>query len=242
MSADQTSQQHRNGSSITSVIFDYGLVLVPSPTAADFGSMAKILGVSFETFYPLWENSRGAYDRGDITAEEYWLEMAAQTHSSLNSQQIETLRQIEVEIWARPDPVMLAWLDALHAGGFKTALLSNMPLDLMYYVEKYFQWMQKFNFKTFSAAARLIKPEPAIYEYTLRGLGVPAGEALFVDDREPNIRAAKALGMHAIQFRTIAELKDDLEKLRFPILPAVSSVAATDGSAKSSEPGLKSQL
>ena len=33
--------------------------------------------------------------------------------------------------------------------------------------------------------------------------------------------AARALGMHAIQFRSIAQLKDDLKALGFPILPAV---------------------
>jgi putative hydrolase of the HAD superfamily len=219
--------EKRDGSSITSVVFDYGQVLVPSPTPEDFRPMAEMLGIGFKEFYPLWENSRNTYDRGDITAEEYWLKLAAQTNVALTPEQIAKLRQIEVDIWARPDPAMLAWLTALQAAGFKTALLSNMPLDLMDYVVKHFQWMQKFSFTTFSAAVRLIKPDPAIYEYTLRGLGVHAPEALFIDDREPNIQAARALGMHAIQFRTIAQLKHELEELRFPTLPAVSDAATS---------------
>jgi putative hydrolase of the HAD superfamily len=247
MSVEKTilpmSNETRGGSQITSVIFDYGLVLVPSPTPEDFLRMAEILGISFEKFYPLWENSRGAYDRGDITPEEYWLNLAAQTNSSLNPEQIEMLRQIEVEIWARPDPEMLAWLSALQTAGFKTALLSNMPLDLIDYISEHFQWMQKFNFKTFSAAVRLIKPDPAIYEYTLRGLGVPAAEALFIDDREPNIRAARTIGMQAIQFRTIAELKNDLQEMRFPIMPTISGLAASaESSAKTPTEEIKFQL
>jgi FMN phosphatase YigB (HAD superfamily) len=65
----------------------------------------------------------------------------------------------------------------------------------------------------------LIKPDPAIYEHTLKGLDVSAAEALFLDDRIPNVEAARALGIHAIQFRSIAELKADLEALGFPLLP-----------------------
>jgi 2-haloacid dehalogenase len=71
-----------------------------------------------------------------------------------------------------------------------------------------------------SAEVRLIKPDPAIYQHTLNGLGASAAETLFVDDREPNIRAARALGMRAIQFLSISQLKDDLEALGFPLLPA----------------------
>ena len=47
--------------------------------------------------------------------------------------------------------------------------------------------MEKFSFKTLSAEVGMIKPDPAIYEHTLRGLGVSAAEALFIDDREINI-------------------------------------------------------
>jgi len=45
---------------------------------------------------------------------------------------------------------------------------------------------------------------------------------LFLDDRETNIRAAQALGIQAIQFRSIGQLKDDLEALGFPVLPTAA--------------------
>jgi putative hydrolase of the HAD superfamily len=216
------STERRSDSPITAVILDYGQVLAPSPTAEEFQPMADMFSVGFESFYKLWETSRDTYDRGDITAEEYWLTLAAQTNTSIDRRQIEALRRLEVEIWANPNPYMLDWLSALYSAGFKTALLSNMPLDLMAYVRENFQWMENFTFKTFSAEVKLIKPDPAIYEHTLRGLGVSADEALFVDDRETNIQAARMLGIHAIQFRSMAQLKDDLKTLGFPILPSVA--------------------
>jgi len=217
------STERRNGSpSISAVILDYGQVLARCPTAEEFGRMAEMFNVSFKLFYELWEASRGEYDRGDLTAEEYWLKLAAETNTSLDRKQIEILRKVEVEIWAHPNPGMLDWVSRLHAAGIKTGLLSNMPWDLVTHVRTNCQWMQNFTFETLSAEVRLIKPDPAIYQHTLDGLGVSATEALFVDDRENNIQAALGLGMHAIQFRSIAGLKHDLEELRFPILPTVA--------------------
>jgi putative hydrolase of the HAD superfamily len=46
------------------------------------------------------------------------------------------------------------------------------------------------------------KPDRAIYEMTLEGLGVSAGAALMIDDIEVNCDAARALGMQAIWFQT----------------------------------------
>jgi putative hydrolase of the HAD superfamily len=213
--------ERRNGShGITALVLDYGLVLARCPTVEEFGRLAEMFNVSFDLFYELWEASRGPYDRGDLTAEEYWLKFAAQTKTSLDREQIEMLRKIEVEIWAHPIPPMFDWVRQLRAAGFKIGLLSNMPWDLVNHVRTNCRWMENFDFKTLSAEVRLIKPDPAIYEHTLHGLGASAAETLFVDDREPNIRAARALGMRAIQFLSISQLKHDLEALGFPLLPA----------------------
>jgi putative hydrolase of the HAD superfamily len=224
---------------VRAVILDYGEVLAHRPSAEEFGRMAGMFNVSFELFYTLWEASRASYDRGDFTAEDYWLKLAAETNTSLDRRQIETLRQIEVEIWAHPLPGMLEWVGQLHAAGIKTGLLSNMPRDLVKHVRTNCPWMENFTFKTFSAEVRLIKPDPAIYVHTLRGLGVAAAEALFVDDRENNIQAADTLGIRAIQFRSIAQLRDDLETLGFPILPAAaeSSSAVSGAASAGNRPG-----
>jgi putative hydrolase of the HAD superfamily len=216
-----------NGSpAISAVILDYGHVLARCPTAEEFGRMAEMFNVSFESFCELWEASRGPYDRGDFTAEEYWLKLAAQTDSSIDGEQIELLRKAEVEIWAHPNPGMFEWVSQLRAAGFKTGLLSNMPWDLVKHVRTNCQWMEKFSFTTLSAEVGMIKPDSGIYEHTLRGLGVSATEVLFIDDRERNIQAARALGMRAIQFRSIEQLKDELEAIGFPVLPDTGPVSA----------------
>ena len=241
MQKNPSFAEHRNGSpSVSAVILDYGKVLVRSPTPEEFGRMARVLNVDFELFYELWEASRGAYDRSDLTAKEYWFKLAGQCNISINEKQVDVLRKLEVEIWANADPVMLDWLAQLDAARIKTALLSNMPTDLMTHVLANFAWMQQFTFKTFSAEVRLIKPDPAIYEQTLEGLGVAAAEALFVDDRENNIQAARGLGMHAIQFQSTEQLRRDLEKFGFPILPAVAESSSAISRGPDDRPDRKS--
>lgn len=228
------SIERPNGASnISAVILDYGQVLARSATPEGFGRMAKILNSSFETFYTLWQNTRDPYDRGDFSPEEYWLKLAAQANRSIDRSQIEILRKVEVEIWSHVDEGMLDWVSQLRAAGIKTGLLSNMPRDLVTYLRANCEWMENFVFKTFSSEVRMIKPDPSIYEHTLHGLGVSASESLFVDDREINIQAARALGMHAIQFDSIAQLREDLEAMGFPILPPVveSALAGAVGSS-----------
>lgn len=164
--------------------------------------------------------------------------LAAKSNTTLDSNQIEQLRKIEIEIWINLDPAMFDWVRALRAAGIKTGLLSNMPTDLATYLRENADWLDDFSFKTFSGEVRMIKPDPAIYEYTLRGLGIPAAESLFIDDKEINIQAARGLGIHGIVYRSIEQLRDELKASGFPVLPAHVDEHAT----KRQELGIKLQL
>lgn len=222
MKTGQMSTEDNDNPSLKAVILDYGLVLARCPTPDEFGRMAQVFRLNFESFYRLWEKSRDLYDRGDLSAEQYWLTLAEQAGVAIDAGQIELLRKVEVEIWSHTDPAMLDWVRQLHRAGIKTGLLSNMPLDLAAHVRTQCPWMSDFDCKTLSAEVGFIKPDPAIYEYTLRGLEVAAPEALFVDDREVNVRAAWQLGIHAIQFSSVAQLKEELQSMRFSIVPAIA--------------------
>ena len=89
---------------------------------------------------------------------------------------------------------------SLRERGIKTAVLSNMPRDLREFLASPESWLPEFDHLTFSCDVRSSKPGAAIYEHCLEGLGVAAREAVFLDDREPNVTAARNLGMHALIF------------------------------------------
>ena len=52
----------------------------------------------------------------------------------------------------------------------------------------------------FSCHAKLIKPDPAIYQRLCEKCDLIPEEALFIDDNAANIEAAKRFGLHAIRF------------------------------------------
>ncbi|WP_242125924.1 HAD family phosphatase [Sphingobium sp. Sx8-8] len=64
-----------------------------------------------------------------------------------------------------------------------------------------------------SGAEKLVKPDPAIYQLALSRFGVDAKQALFIDDREDNVRAAEAEGIRGHLFRDAATLRRELTAL-----------------------------
>ena len=211
-----------SSSKIKAVILDYGEVLCYPPTPEEMKRMADLFGVAPAPFRKLWDRNRLLYDRGDLSPEAYWATVAKDAGIQLAPEHLAQLRQWDVEMWAHDNPTMVNWLRKIRSSGTKTGLLSNMPHDMIAHVREKFTWLDQFDHQTFSAEVSLIKPDAAIYEHSLRGVGVAAGEALFVDDKEPNIRGARAVGMNAIQFRSAEQFVRDLEDMGFAILPVDS--------------------
>ena len=48
---------------------------------------------------------------------------------------------------------------------------------------------------------QLLKPERRIYEVLFERYGIVPEQAVFFDDKQENVEAAKATGLNAIQFR-----------------------------------------
>jgi putative hydrolase of the HAD superfamily len=216
-----------NPSKIKAVILDYGEVLCYAPTAEEMGRMAAPFGMAPVPFRQLWDWDRLRYDRGDVSPDEYWSALAKSAGVQLTPEQFGELCQWDLEMWSHDNPTMVQWLRHVHSSGMKTALLSNMPHDMIRHVRQKFAWLDQFDHQTFSAEVNLVKPDRAIYEHSLRGVGVAASEALFVDDKERNVQGAQAVGIRAIQFRSVEQFADDLKKLGFSILPNASRSNST---------------
>jgi len=73
-----------------------------------------------------------------------------------------------------------------------------------------FAWLAEFDQLTWSCELGIAKPDPAIYRLTCDRLGVLPEEALFLDDKPENVQAAEQLGLHALQFRSVDDLRSRL--------------------------------
>ena len=204
------------------LILDYGEVLSLKPTTEQVERMAAIFRISASQFMKLYDRNRREYDRGDLDAERYWFSFADEPSLRLRADQIPLLRAWDVEMWSNTNSAMVDWLRAVHLSGVRTALLSNMPGDMIARVRQSFSWINDFDCTVFSYEERLAKPEFGIYERCLARLGTAPAQTLFVDDREVNARAARMFGIQAIRFESLTQLRTELQKLCFRILPVVS--------------------
>jgi putative hydrolase of the HAD superfamily len=183
------------------IIFDYGGVLVAHQTEADLLRMAGLAGIiDTERFTELYWFHRPEYDRGLMTAAEYWAAVAMDAGVLLKEDVIDRLTDADTESWMHFDATMWAWVDGLKRSGKSLAMLSNMPLDLGEALKAQTDRLDVFDQLTLSYEVRAVKPEPAIYDHCLEGLASAPARTLFFDDRIENVQGAELLGIRSIQF------------------------------------------
>jgi putative hydrolase of the HAD superfamily len=182
------------------VIFDYGGVLASHQTEDDKRRLAKLAGVPSERFAELYWADRARYDRGDISAVEYWHEIGRQAGKLPTDEGITRIIDCDCRSWMRFNREMYVFAHELSRRGIRIAILSNMPRELGEAIYADGFGFSGFDPVTLSYEVRAAKPQPAIYNDCLQGIGTRAGETLFLDDRAENVSAAQALGIQAIEF------------------------------------------
>ncbi len=202
----------------TAVIFDYGNVLSQSQPHADVEAMAAILDLPLPEFSEAYWRFRVEYDAASLDPAAYWNAVAQTASRAVTPDQIPALTGIDNRSWSHPAPPMPQWARDLSAAGLRTAILSNMPAPVRDYILRC-SWLPEFDSQTFSCDLGVCKPAPEIYRACLEKLGAQPAEVLFLDDRAPNVRAAEALGLHAILFTNAASAALEIER-RFS-LPAL---------------------
>jgi putative hydrolase of the HAD superfamily len=214
---DQTSLQ--NIQPIRAVILDYGDVISLPRDPAVLSEMAAVFGLGDDEFRRHYDFFRHEYDRGSFDAEGYWKRIGEKAGVDLSADDIVRLRDADVRMWARLNQAILHWADQLRAAGFKTAVLSNMHHDMIDRIQADGAWSRRFDCLTLSSAIKMAKPEPEIFQHCLKSLGVAPQEALFIDDREPNVRAAEQMGIRGIVAPSTEELRAKLRAIGFEPVP-----------------------
>lgn len=182
---------------LKAIVFDYGKVLTVPPTAADWERLAGVFGVPVERFQkPYWE-LRDRYDRATFTAETYWGGVASDLGKEISEEDVARLVVLDNTQWTRENPEMLEFAWQVQDAGLKIGILSNMQSDMLKAMRQKLPWLARFDAQVYTCEVGVIKPEPESYHAILHELDVPARNVLFLDDKQPNIDGARAVGMHA---------------------------------------------
>jgi putative hydrolase of the HAD superfamily len=181
-------------------IFDYGGVLARHQTDADQARLAGIAEIPQELFSSLYWDTRLDYDKGSVTAAEYWQNIGRGANKTLTAAVIEQIVEADNQSWMQFDQTMWDWIAELRAAGKRVAMLSNMPRDLGEALASQTDRLRAFDHVTVSYDVRSAKPEPMIYEHCLAGIGTEPERTVFFDDRIANVQGAESLGIHALEF------------------------------------------
>jgi putative hydrolase of the HAD superfamily len=113
----------------------------------------------------------------------------------------------------KPIESMVALLGDLRERGYTLYGLSNMPESLFAHLQSRHDFFGLFDGIVVSAAVKLVKPDPAIYEHLRDRFAIDFAESVFIDDLPRNIESARRLGLTAIQFRNPEQVRQELAAL-----------------------------
>ena len=111
------------------------------------------------------------------------------------------------------EPTVALLRELRQRAGLKLYALSNMSEAIFAHLSGRHDFFQLFDGIVVSAAVKLLKPEPAIYEHLRERFSLDFTESVFIDDLPRNVESARAAGLPAIRFETTDQVRRELAAL-----------------------------
>jgi putative hydrolase of the HAD superfamily len=192
------------------VIFDIGGVIVRVNVARAMGVAGGGAMRSPQRVWaaieadPLWKD----WQEGRIEPREWHRHLSEKLGSPLDFEAF-------CDAWNRvlePEPIIGDEVFRELGRRCRLALLSNTDPIHVAHMEKNFSFMRYFPVRIYSCRVGACKPAPEIYRRALAETGVAAGEAMYIDDLEENVRAANEIGMLGWRFTGLATLETEFRR------------------------------
>lgn len=197
---------------IKNIVFDMGMVLVEF----DWQAYLNALDIDEKIKETMKEkalaniNVWNEHDRGVLSDEEF-IRFASREAPEIQ----EGLRRYMEGVGAiiTEYPYSREWLHSLKERGYHIYILSNYGATPYKYAREHFSYFGEADGIVISSDVKMIKPEPGIYQYLLETYQLKPEETVFLDDRQDNVAAAEAFGIHGIIFKNYEQGKAALEQL-----------------------------
>jgi len=191
------------------IIFDWGGVLIDSPTSKMVPYCARVLKVNRELCEAAYRKFDDEFQRGKISEDFLWKSVCDLL--GLQRPDIPSLWGEAFRYAYSPKKEMFSLASDLRNRGHKIALLSNTEVPAVKYFHE--QGYDMFDVVVFSCTEGLRKPERRIYEIVLERLGVSPNKAIFIDDKVEYVEGAKKVGINAILFHSPEQVKKEISDL-----------------------------
>lgn len=110
-------------------------------------------------------------------------------------------------------PESIDLLKELKSMGYGIYGLTNWSAEKIGYAFANYSFFSLFDGIVVSGVEKVVKPDRRIYEILLERYSLKPGECAFIDDNQDNVDMAKMLGINAIRFDNIGNVKEHLETL-----------------------------
>ncbi|KPL00227.1 MAG: hypothetical protein AMJ91_05035 [candidate division Zixibacteria bacterium SM23_73_3] len=193
---------------IKNIIFDLGGVLM---TDVPLVKIARDLSVRFSRsedkihsyLYPNEHWTR--LTLGKISENEYWDHFLKASKVKVDREELKDrvrseLRPIEKNVEILP----------LLKSQYKLTVLSNHSREWSEFMREEFDFFNYFDQIIISCDVGLRKPDPRIYQLTVKRLESKPEECLFIDDKKRNTEGAESCGINSIVFEDRIKLLENL--------------------------------
>lgn len=195
---------------ITTIFFDIGGVLLnihPQRTIQRLSDFTKLSEEEIIAAFP--EEAHHQYERGEISGSEFFKTVKKELPISNNLTEEQFWEAWSLLVGEETEVVQIMNNLAIK---YPVWLLSNTN---HYHTleEERFKLFDKITGGIYSFEVGSRKPEKEIYFRALEIAGVTAEKTLFIDDLIENIEMAKSLDMNTIQFKSVGDLNEQLDKI-----------------------------
>lgn len=198
---------------IKTIIFDIGNVLVDFRWRKMYEEIFGLEGAELERFadatvrHQAWVD----LDQGIITTEE-----AKEAYAK----EVPEYREYIDRIYQEMDKMLVqfdyavSWIQELKERGYRIYILSNWSKPAYDACkDTALSFLPLVDGVVFSYKELVIKPDKEIYDIICSRYDINPEEAVFLDDTEKNIIAAREFGLHGIVFKSYEQGRKELEEL-----------------------------
>jgi HAD superfamily hydrolase (TIGR01509 family) len=184
-------------------IFDMGGVVSLGTDLS--AQIADRLGLAGADIHEMAREDFDALVRGAITVAEFWERFSRRIGHS-----------VEEDLWTTffeptPNPPVVELVRELKSRA--RVVVGTNTITPHYQIHQDNGDYAIFDTVYASQLIGLAKPDPAFYRHILENEGCRPEQAVFVDDMEANVEAARGLGIHALLFRDAGLLRRQLAQL-----------------------------
>jgi epoxide hydrolase-like predicted phosphatase len=196
---------------IKGIIFDIGGVLVEVKIKSFLEHFVRVTGFTKEQLYAMimlggeWD----LFEKGMMTEGE--LKEKIERDHGIKPALMEKMAD-DWRSTLKPIPETIEIVKKLK-DRYKMFALSNVDKITTEQCFDRFDFYGHFDGVVFSWKVHMRKPEPEIYNYVLKQMGLKAEETVFIDNYQPNLPEASRIGIHTILYRNPDQLKRELKKL-----------------------------